>query len=146
MHRLPCTTAALIAVTLTMSNASFAAALELKTGEHVCFIGNSLADRMQHDGWLETYIQAANPDRETVIRNLGFSGDQVVQRPRSHKDFGDPHTHLTHSRADVIFAFFGYNESYKNNATVFKDDLTKFIDEAKTKNYSGKGAPRIVLF
>ena len=28
--------------------------LELRKGDHICLIGNTLADRMQHDGWLET--------------------------------------------------------------------------------------------
>src|SRR5262249_47258025 len=26
--------------------------LEIKPGDHLCLIGNTLADRMQHDGWL----------------------------------------------------------------------------------------------
>ena len=30
--------------------------------DHLALIGNGLADRMQHDGWLESYLQAANPD------------------------------------------------------------------------------------
>ena len=32
-----------------------AAKLEIKPGDHICIIGNTLADRMQHDGWLETH-------------------------------------------------------------------------------------------
>ena len=35
-----------------------AATLELKPGDHISLIGNTLANRMQHDGWLETYIYA----------------------------------------------------------------------------------------
>ena len=49
-----------------LSRASHSAAaepakLELKKGDHVCVIGNTLAERMQHDGWLETLIHAALP-------------------------------------------------------------------------------------
>ena len=47
---------------------------ELKPGDHICIIGNTLADRMQHDGWLETMLQSRYPKHELVIRNLGFSG------------------------------------------------------------------------
>src|SRR5437016_3766766 len=36
--------------------AKSAESFELKPGDHICIIGNTLADRMQHDGWLETYI------------------------------------------------------------------------------------------
>ena len=31
-----------------------APALKLEKGDHVCYIGNTLADRMQHHAWLET--------------------------------------------------------------------------------------------
>ena len=30
--------------------------LDLRQGDHICIIGNTLAERMQHDGWLETYF------------------------------------------------------------------------------------------
>ena len=30
--------------------------LALNQGDHICLIGNSLVERMQHDGWLETRI------------------------------------------------------------------------------------------
>ena len=43
-------------------------------GDHVVIIGNGLADRMQHHGWLETYLQAELPGLELVIRNQGFTG------------------------------------------------------------------------
>ena len=48
-----------------------------RKGDHICIIGNTLADRMQHDGWLETYLQARFPEHDLVIRNLGFSGDEL---------------------------------------------------------------------
>ena len=36
--------------------------LELRKGDHICIIGNTLADRMQHDGWLETYLHSRFPE------------------------------------------------------------------------------------
>ena len=45
----------------------------------------------------------------------------------------------------MIIAFWGYNESYDNNPAAFAQQLMKWIDETKKQNYSGKGAPRIVL-
>src|SRR5262249_20897100 len=45
--------------------------LEVKPGDHICIIGNTLADRMQHDGWLETYLYSRFPKSDLVIRNLG---------------------------------------------------------------------------
>ena len=124
-----------------------AASLELKPGDHICIIGNTLADRMQHDGWLETLIVAKFPKDDLVFRNLAVAGDEVVLRHRS-ENFGSPDMWLTRTKADVIFAFFGFNESFKGDAGLdqFKQDLAKFVKDTKTKNYSGKGAPRLVLF
>ena len=57
--------------------------LELKKGDHVAFVGGGLADRQQHYGHLEALIHKANADKELVVRNLGFSGDEVNTRHRS---------------------------------------------------------------
>ena len=35
-------------------------------GAHISFVGNTLADRMQHDGWLETLLQSRFPDHQLV--------------------------------------------------------------------------------
>ena len=66
-----------------------AAKLEVRPGDHICIIGNTLADRMQHDGWLETLFHSRFPRHELVFRNLGFSGDELKLRLRS-MDFGTP--------------------------------------------------------
>ena len=123
------------------------ASFQFEPNEHVAIIGNALADRMQHHGWLETYIVAKYPNHNLVFRNLAVSGDEVVTRHRS-ENFGSPDEWLTKVKADVIFAFFGFNESFKGDAGLakFKQDLDKFLKDTKGNNYSGKGSPRIVLF
>lgn len=124
-----------------------AATLELKPDDHVCLIGNALADRMQHHGWLETLIHAKHPQHNLVFRNLAVAGDEVAFRHRS-ENFGSPDDWLTKTKADVILAFFGFNESFKGDAGLakFRQDLDKFLKDTKAKNYSGKGSPRLVLF
>ena len=43
-----------ILLTLTLLvGACTAPAVELEPGEHIVLVGNALADRMQHHGWLE---------------------------------------------------------------------------------------------
>ena len=54
-----------------------APAFAFQKGDHVCIVGNALAERMQHDGWLEAYLHARLPQHDLTIRNLGFSGDEV---------------------------------------------------------------------
>ncbi len=121
--------------------------LELRPGDHISYIGNTLADRMQHDGWLETLIQQRFPKHELVFRNLSFPGDTLTTRPRS-ENFGTPDEWLTRTKADVIFAFFGYNESLQGEGGLanFRQDLAKFIDNTAKQNYNGKSSPRLVLF
>ncbi|WP_343702119.1 PVC-type heme-binding CxxCH protein [Chitinophaga sp.] len=119
---------------------------DFKKGDRIALIGNGLAERMQYHGFLETYLQAAQPGKELVFRNLGFTGDKVMHRPRAHKAYGDANTHLTRVQANVIFAFFGYNESYDNKPEKFGEELTAWIDSTRLQKYDGKNAPRIVLF
>ncbi|HAB15428.1 MAG TPA: GDSL-type esterase/lipase family protein [Verrucomicrobiota bacterium] len=122
------------------------AALALQPGDHVALIGNALADRMQHDGYFETLVNAKYPDRKLVFRNLAVAGDEVVTRHRS-ENFGSPDDWLKKVQADVILAFFGYNESFKGASGLpkFKADLAKFLQDTKATNYSGKASPRLVL-
>src|SRR4051794_23295528 len=90
-------------------------ALNLEKGAHIAIIGNTLADRLQEDGWLETYIQERFPGKELTFRNLGFSADEVNLRQREEA-FGTPEEWLAHVEADVVFAFFGFNESFAGEA------------------------------
>ncbi|HEX3147462.1 MAG TPA: PVC-type heme-binding CxxCH protein [Gemmataceae bacterium] len=129
---------------------------ELKKGEHVALIGNTLADRMQHDGWLEAYLHTRFPKLDLVFRNLGFSGDEVggyTATPDANKrlrsaNFGSGDQWLKKVGAEMVFAFFGYNESYGGEAGLdkFKADLTSFIKHTTSQKYNGQSNARVVLF
>jgi putative heme-binding domain-containing protein len=120
---------------------------ELRSGDHVSIIGNTMADRMQHDAWLETYIHALYPELDLTIRNLGFPGDEVKTRSRE-ENFGSPDQWLTKTKSDVVFCFFGYNESLRGEAGLaqFRNELAEMLDGMLAKRYNGNSAPRIVLF
>ncbi|MBW3599439.1 MAG: HEAT repeat domain-containing protein, partial [Planctomycetes bacterium] len=120
--------------------------LVLEKGDHVCLVGNALGERMQHHSFWETLLYQRFPEQELVVRNLCFPGDEPFQRIRS-LNFGSPDEHLTHSGASVVLFFFGYNESFAGEAGLpaFRADLKKLIEETKTKDYSGKGPPRMAL-
>ena len=127
--------------------AAAATPLTLQPGDHVALIGNSLADRMQHHGWFETMLHTQHPQHRLVVRNLAFAGDEVALRMRS-KDFGTPDEWLTRVGANVVFAYFGFNESFRGEAGLpqFKRELEEFLRLTREKNYSGLGPPRIILF
>ena len=145
---------------------------ELKPGDHVCIIGNALAERMQHDGYLEALLHTLYPDNKLVVRNMGFGGDTLTTRLRS-MDFGTPDQWLAGrapvpqpsklspaaqvpdnrfeaigTNADVIFAFFGGNEAWEGEEGLpkFKKDLADWLDHTLSQKYNGKSAPRVVLF
>ncbi len=119
----------------------------LEPGDRIALVGNALAERLQHDGWFETYLQAGHPDGQLVVRNLGYSGDQVHYRPRAHQGFGDSDSHLANVQASVVFAFFGYNESFADQPEDYRKQLAGWIDHVRTLTYlPGGKAPRVVLF
>jgi putative heme-binding domain-containing protein len=171
-----------LSVSLMATPFTQAQQLELKKGDHICIVGNALAERMQHYGWLETLLHARFPEHNLVIRNLGYSGDEIDgwknpnHRLRS-MSFGshdewlsgsapcpqpnklskrdlegnkvrENRFELTNTKADVIFAFYGYNESWAGEAGLpaFKQNVEEFIKHTLAQKYNGKSAPKLVLF
>ena len=113
----------------------------------VALVGNGLPDRMQHDGWLETVLQNSLKDHRLIIRNLSASGDRPDSFPRS-KGAASITEYLRHVQADVVFAFFGYNESFAGveQAGDYQRKLVEFVKRTRGSQANGKSFPRIVLF
>jgi putative heme-binding domain-containing protein len=120
--------------------------LELQNGNRIAIIGNTLADRMQHDGWFEAYLQQRFPEKKLIVRNLGFSCDTLKIRQRNAK-FGSPDERLAEVKADVVLMMFGFNESFGGAEKVkeFRADLVETIDSMSAQKYSGETAPKLVL-
>lgn len=122
-------------------------ALVVELGDHICLIGGGLGERMQHRNHWESQLHQIYPDKELVVRNLCFPGDEVDLRVRS-LNFGSPDVHLAHSHASAILCFFGGNESFagKEGVDAFGEKLDKFVSETKTRQYNKSGTgPKIVL-
>jgi glucose/arabinose dehydrogenase len=137
---------AILAMDSSTARADEPAKLELKKGDRIILIGNTLAERMQYFGNFETMLQNRFPDLNLVFHDLGWSADEITLRPRSagFKDHG--HT-LEDEKPDAIIAAFGFNESFAGPKGLdkFKKDLDKFIVESTTTKYNGKSAPKLVL-
>ena len=120
--------------------------LALKRGDHVVFIGNTLFDRGGQFPHFEAMLQKGHADLELVVRNLGWAADEVDLMPRP-TNFGTMNQHLHAQKADVIFAAFGFNESFGGieKLPAFKLRLAAMVHELKTHAYNGKSGPRIVL-
>ena len=121
--------------------------IEFFKGDRISIVGNSLGERMQHDGWLETLLQREFPKHQLEIRNLSFPGDSVSSRPRSEGS-SSLEDYLDLCSSDVIFMMFGYNESFAGKAGIgaFKNDLANLVESLQRQQPNGSSMPRLVLF
>ena len=141
--------------------------IQLQKGDDIAIVGSGLADRQQHHAWLEAFIHRAYPDLDLTVRNLGFAADEVNVKPRSadvppteyflamkkgdSTKPGDPgviYKAGTDFGADVVFAYWGFNESFRgpDRLDQFKEELGRYLDAQKAAKYNGKAAPKLVLF
>ncbi len=120
--------------------------LRLNKRDRIAFIGNTLLERSQDFGHFEAMLQQAFPKHELVTRTLAWSADEIDLQPRPD-NFADTEQHLSHEKADVIFAAFGFNESFagEDGLPEFRKKLAEYITNLKSKAYNGQSAPRIVL-
>ena len=86
-----------------------------------------------HDQWLAGSAPVPQPDKLS---------------PRDKGKVRENRFELTNTKADVIFAFYGYNESLAGEAGLakFKENVADFIKHTLAQKYNGKIAPRLVLF
>jgi len=142
-------TLAAVLLALFSKSTTKAASLELKPGDHVIWIGNTFAERMQYFGEIESRLHARYPKHNLVVRNLAWSADTVSLRPRP-KDFSDIHHYLSEAKADIILICYGFNETwdYRGDEGIarFGADLASFLEELQSKNYNGTSTPKIVLY
>ena len=147
-------------------------AIQLHNNEHIVLIGNNLASRMTNFGHFETELYLRYPDSSLFIRNMADPGNTPGFRPHSSRKepwafpgaekfyqnelsnpsgsigfFPTEDEWLTNLKADVVLAFFGYNESFKGEAGLqnYKDELHAFVEHTKGQKYNGETAPKLVL-
>jgi glucose/arabinose dehydrogenase len=120
--------------------------LTVNRGDRLVILGNAFAERMQYFGHFETLLHSRYPDYELVVRDLGWSADEVANRPRSEGFRNHGHT-LNDLKPDVVIACFGFNESFAGRAGLakFEADLDQFVAETTRTDYNGTAPPRLAL-
>ncbi len=120
--------------------------LDVPKGASIALIGNTLLERSQFFGQLESLLHQRYPKHNLVVRNLGWAADTTDIQPRP-ANFANQDQHLTHVKADVVFASFGFNESFAGEEGLadFHKSLSTWVANMKTKAFNGKAAPKIVL-
>lgn len=108
---------------------------EWKDGDRVVLVGDTLIERDQKYGYLETLITAQNPDKTITFRNLGWSGDTA--RGLSRARFGPPAEgwqhlidHVNALKPTVLIVGYGMAESFDGDAVLpaFVSGLNALID------------------
>ena len=138
---------------------------------HIVLIGNNLGSRMMNFGHFETDMHVRFPDSLLYIRNMCDPGDTPGFRPHSGRvspwafpgaedfytelaqnsgsqgHFETPDQWLTRHEADIILAFFGFNEAFEgpDGLESYKAELEAFIMHTLNQKYNGEMAPQLAL-
>ena len=145
--------------------------LNLRSDAHIVLVGNNLGSRMMNYGYFETELQLRYPDSTLMIRNLCDGGNTPGFRPHSGRPepwafpgaekfqselaqnsgsvghFETPDEWLTRLEADIIIAFFGYNESFAGPEGLenYRAELDAFLKHTLSQAYNGETAPQLAL-
>lgn len=146
-------------------------ALQVKKDAHIVLIGNNLGSRMMNYGHFETEMQLRYPDFNLFIRNMcdggntpgfrphasrpspwAFPGAEKFQTELAHPSDSQGHFEtedqwLDRLDADIIIAFFGYNESFEGPQGLenYKAELDAFIKHTLKQKYNGSTAPQLAI-
>ncbi|MFM1963183.1 MAG: hypothetical protein RLZZ172_2028 [Bacteroidota bacterium] len=145
--------------------------LKISKGTHIMLIGNNLGSRMIEADFFETEMQLRYADSMLYIRNMCDGGNTPGFRPHSGRNtpwafpgaekfqtelakpadmegFVEyPDEWLSKHQADIIIAFFGYNESFQGAPGLanYKAELDAFIKHTLAQRYNGRSAPQLAL-
>ena len=145
--------------------------IQLKKGAHIILIGNNLGSRMMNYGYFETEMQLRYPDSALYIRNMCDGGNTTGFRPHSGRVspwafpgaekfqtelarnsdsqgfYETPDEWITKHKADIIIAFFGFNESFQGAAGLenYKAELDAFIKHTLKQKYNGTSIPQLAI-
>ncbi len=127
---------------LTLSAAAAPAAFDLKEGDRVAFIGDTLIEREQYHGWIELMLTARFPDRHATFRNLGWSADTPAGDSRyglsltqaghepAEEGWKQLQKQITDAKPSVAVLGYGMASSFAGEAGLpkFKADYARLLD------------------
>jgi len=126
----------LLSILSSFCKAQTTDAFELKSGDRVVFLGNSLFEDDMQFGYLELALTTRWPERNVTYRNLGWSGDNVFGDARSYVTTPpSPYElliqQLTNAKPTVVFVAYGGIEAQEGEAELphFKQGLNQLLDK-----------------
>jgi lysophospholipase L1-like esterase len=112
---------------------------ELKDGDRIVLVGDTLIERDQRYGYLETLLSISNPDKNLVFRNLGWSGDTVAGVSRSGFDppeagFEQLRQQILAVKPTVVVVGYGMADSFAGEAGLpaFEQGMNRLLDVIAT--------------
>ncbi|MEC7922781.1 MAG: SGNH/GDSL hydrolase family protein [Planctomycetota bacterium] len=109
--------------------------LELRSGDRIVLLGNTLIERAQIYGYLEAILVSGNPGLDLTFRNLGWSGDNVFGHSRAvfdaaPKGFGKLRKQVVEAKPTVLVIGYGSNAAYAGEAGLpaFIAGYTRLLD------------------
>lgn len=165
------TTLGLILASLFAFRCTQSPLVKVKKNAHIIMVGNNLGARMMDYGYFETEIHLRYPDSLLYIRNMCDAGNtpgfrphsgrpspwafpgaekfqtELATSPNSQGFYETPDEWITRHKADIIIAFFGYNESFQGQEGLenYKAELDAFIKHTLNQKYNGVSAPQLVI-
>ncbi len=132
----------LAAACLFTASLRAAAPFELKDGDRVVFLGDTLMEREQHYGWIELMLTTRFPDRHVTFRNLGWSADLPNGESRlglsltqaGNEPVGEAwkllQKQIEETKPTVAFIGYGMAASFAGEAGLakFKEDYNRLLD------------------
>ena len=104
-------------------------------GDRIVLVGDTLIERDQRYGYLETMLTALNPDKNLTFRNLGWSGDTVAGLSRA--GFEPPAAgykqlveQVLAAKPSVLIVGYGMADSFdgESGRSRFVEGLNRLLD------------------
>jgi putative heme-binding domain-containing protein len=116
--------------------------LDLRDGDRVVFLGDTLMEREQYYGWIELALTTHFPDRHITFRNLGWSADtpeglsrsglSLLQAGLEPADEGwkQLQEQIKQTQPTLILLGYGMASSFAGEAGLpkFKSDMNRLMD------------------
>ncbi|MGI8965318.1 MAG: hypothetical protein ACR2H1_04425, partial [Limisphaerales bacterium] len=130
---------------------------ELREGDRVVFLGDTLMEREQYHGYIELALATHFPESRVTFRNLGWSGDtpegitrtglSLLQAGHEPPDEGwkQLQAQIALTKPTVVFLGYGMASSFDGEKGLpkFVGDMNRLIDAIQQQ--AGKEKVRFVL-
>ena len=135
----------IVTIYLLSPTAVVAAPLELRDGDRVVLVGDTLIEREQAFGYLEVALTTRFPDRNVTFRNIGWSADSPAGDSRfglsllqaglepPNEGWRQLHKQLDALKPTVLIVGYGMADSFVGEAGLpkFVETMNRLLDAAQ---------------